>query len=376
MSTISNRFFVTAIEDGSTLHGNLRATKSLAQAWKQGQCTPDWAVAENQPVIYLSLMSGGDYVTPDDTGYTWEYNGTAITWLSSADDAISSDGRFQKTTYNVSGKTMPAIRIIQNLASSDNVNVDVITFRGQKTISSAGIPFSATIDIRITEWVNGGYMGTLTFEDGLTDITADNSSVTIIPALYNDAGAVPKTEGGVSRWNVKWYLNDTQIVTADPTASAYQDGINLVVTEAAVTDYATVRCEFYTVEGTEETLVFTAHEGIDDTQDPEYMYVEYATGSGNAASLRTGGSVTFNIWIGTMTDPTPASGWAYKVKILDAKGDVYTDPITGISNADAEGYRTLPVTSDKAAITISYETVTTLGKALTGLIQATTSTTP
>lgn len=370
MSTISNRFFVTAIEDGSTLHGNLRATKSLAQAWKQGQCTPDWTVAANQPVIYLSLMSRGDYVEPDATSgaFTWEYNGTPISWASQAADAVSTDGHFQKTTYTVSGKTMPAIKIISNLASSDNVNVDVITFKGRKTISSAAVPFSATIDIRITEWVNGGYMGTLTFDGGLTDITADNDTVTIIPALYNDAGAVPSAD-----WHVKWFLNDTQITTTVTTEPCYQSGKNLVVKEAAVTDYATVRCEFYIGSGTDETLVFTAHEGIDDTQDPEYMYVEYAVGSGNAASLHTGESVTFNIWIGTMTDPAPSSGWAYKVKLLDAEGNVYTENITGISNADSEGYRSLTVTNDKAAITITYALVTTFGKALTGLIQATSN---
>lgn len=399
MSTISNRFFVTAIEDGSTLHGNLRATKSLAQAWKQGQCEPDWTAATpiveaNQPVIFLSLMSGANYVQPDN-GYTWEYNGNPMSFDASShkNNAISGvlpANIFMTSTKTVGGVEMPALVIIGNVASSSNVDLDIITFRGSKTISTAPVPFSATTEIRISEWVNGGYMGVLTFEGGLTDITADNKSVTIIPSLYNDNGLIPATEGqgasAVQNWTVRWFLNDQEADT-DSTKSFYIDNdLSLVVTEPAVTDYATARCEFYTVDGQTNTLVFTAYEGIDDTQDPEYMYVAYAANqndnsqSGNAASLHPNESVTFNIWIGTMTDPTPSSGWTYKVKLLTAQGTAYTtnisDQDSAIPNVDSGSeYRTLPVdnTTHKASIKISYNVVNTLGKALTGLIQATSN---
>ena len=59
MSQISNRFYVTALDDGTTLHGNLASTKPLSQAWNGSSAVPNWTQASEQPVIYLTLLSGG-----------------------------------------------------------------------------------------------------------------------------------------------------------------------------------------------------------------------------------------------------------------------------------------------------------------------------
>ena len=59
MSTISNRFFIEAIDDGSTLHGSLLSTKPLTQALvSSGAAVPDWTVAANQPIVYVDLING------------------------------------------------------------------------------------------------------------------------------------------------------------------------------------------------------------------------------------------------------------------------------------------------------------------------------
>ena len=57
MSSISNRFFVTALDDGTTLHGNLASDKSLSQAWSGTSAIPNWTIASEQPTIYLTLMT-------------------------------------------------------------------------------------------------------------------------------------------------------------------------------------------------------------------------------------------------------------------------------------------------------------------------------
>lgn len=373
MSTISNRFFVTALEDGITLHGYLRATASLTQSYNNGVCIPDWSQVGGGPTIYLSLMSGADYAVPD-SGYVWKWNGTEIAWASTAADAQSVNGLFQKVAnYVPSGYTtaVPAIKIIGNLASSSNVDIDVISFEGTKTMSTAPIPFSASIEVRITEWISGGYAGILSFVDGIADISTENQSVTVYGTLYNESGVV---SSGVT---LDWYLNEVQITSTDSTAAAYINASSqLVVKEEAVVDYATVRCDF-TYNGSIQT---TQYVGIDDTQDPEYMYVEHAQGSGNSASLRANGTVEFHIWVGTADDPTPNVSWTtFGVKLLDATGAEIDDDLTSIGIASpTNGYRPLtnyPAsgTFQYATITIPYALVQSKGKAITGIILATKS---
>ena len=75
MGNISNRFYVTALEDGTTLHGNLVADKSLTQAWNGTSAVPDWTVVANQPTIYLTLLSGATAVQPSADSVQWYYNG-------------------------------------------------------------------------------------------------------------------------------------------------------------------------------------------------------------------------------------------------------------------------------------------------------------
>lgn len=373
MSTISNKFFVTALEDGTTLHGNLRATMSLTQAYNDGVCVPDWTQSANQPTIYLSLMNGVNYITPD-ANYTWEYNGSTIVWQSSSATSVSADGLFQKVQYTPTGYPtgtyVPAIKIIGNLASSTNVDIDVITFKGAKTISTAPISFSSSINVRITEWIRGGYLGTLSFVDGIADISRDNDTVIVYGTLYNDASTVTGNDLGLA-----WYLNDTLITSEDITDDCYVDASKrLVVKEGAVVDYATVKCVF----SYRDTEVYTAYVGIDDTQDPEYMYIQYAGQNGNAASLRAGDSVTFSIWVGTADDATVNTSWTtFKVKFLDAYGVVITESLTSysatIADADSDGYRLMTTSQGVATITIPYALANDKGKAITGLILASQS---
>lgn len=375
MSTISNRFMVTAIEDGTTLHGTLIATKSLAQSYNNGSCTPDWSVAANQPIIYISLYDGSTQVAPD-SNFTWSWNGTALVFNAQNKTA---DGRFEKTTYNVGTQqvplNVPALKIIGNLASSENLNVDVISFSGSKTISTSPITFSASTEVRITEWVSGGYLGVLYFPENPV-IDNDNDSVMIYAMLYNESGTV-------SVYNVEWYVNEVQITTTTPNGSSIGTFGNIKYLDLKggdVVDYATVKCVFY-IGG---SVVWTEYIGVDDVTDPEFLYIQQSTGDGNAASLRSGDSVTFRTWVNTMDDASidSSSEWeTFKVLLLDSTGE----PITGslatygiTAPIDQDNYRDITVYVSDASqkygqITIPYAMVEAFGKNVTGMVLALTA---
>ena len=371
MSSISNRFYITALEDGTTLHGNLAVEGSLSQAWNGQTAVPDWTVPANQPLIYLTLLSGSTLVAPSND-FRWLYNGVEIQ---------NSDTRFQKTTKVVTygtgasqqSVTMPALKIVTNLASSSNVDIDLITFEGNYIINGTGISFTATAQIRISTISTGSSLGVINFHNGISDITAKGQVVIAYGMLYNPDGTADASV------TTKWYLNDSTTPTNGTTIEGHTNAYQ--VTEANVVDHATIRCEFY--KGS--NLLYTAYASVDDMQDPEFMYVQYNGNNGNAASLRKGETASFQIWVGTRTDPTPIGGTTnptyntIKVKLLDGDGQVITASglatnIPDIPDGATDGYRTLPMSGGKATITPHYDTVNGVGKKnLTGIIVAYTS---
>ena len=368
MSTISNRFYVTALEDGTTLHGNLSSDKSLTQAWNGTSAVPNWENASEQPTIYLTLLSGATLVVPS-SNYKWFYNGAEIS---------DSDVRFVKMNKSITyaGQTVsvPALKIVKNIASSSNVDVDTITFQGEYVINGSGIAFSCDAQIRISAITANGNLGVINFHNGISDITEPNQTITLYGVLYGGADGQPVA--GVS---TKWYLNESTNPTDGRTIEQHENAF--AVKEGEVVDHATIRCEFYDASN---NLLYTAYASVDDMQDPEFMYIQYNGNNGNAASLRKGEKATFQIWVGTREDASVLGGSAtpkypiIKVQLLDGSGSVIMD--TGLANAipnpDANGWRDLTSTMSggKATIEPHYDTVNGAGKKnLTGIIIAYTS---
>lgn len=366
MSQISNRFYVSALEDGTTLHGNLVSDKALTQAWNGSTAVPNWTTASEQPTIYLTLLSGATLVAPA-SNFKWYYNGTEI-----SDD----DTRFQKTTKSVTyaGQTvtMPALKIVANLASSSNVDIDMITFKGSYVINETGVEFSCDAQIRISAITANGKLGVINFLNGISDITEAGQTITMYGKLYGSDGQADDTV------TTKWYLNASSTPTSGTAISGQSNAFQ--VTEGQVVDHATVRCEFY---DTSNNLLYTTYASVDDMQDPEYMYIQYNGNNGNAASLRKGETATFQIWVGTREDASVLGGTsspAYpiiKVQLLNGSGSVImeTGLATSIPDPDpgSNGWRTLPMSGGKGTLTPHYDTVNQKGKNITGIVIAYTS---
>lgn len=395
MDSISNRFFVTALDDGTTLHGNMSVAGSLSQAWNGTAAVPDWGSGtttgtKDQPEIMMTLISGTTYIGTDSSspnGYIseqkWYYNSSGteseITFDSTTTTITLPDGStvtgyksngnfpdmFLKHTASLNFVTVPALRIIKNLASGSNVDVDYITFKGKYNSGSGILDFETTAQIRISLMSSGGYLGVISFTNGKSDITEDNQSVTMTGTLYgsNDNNAVScKTQ---------WFLNGVQ-------HKALSNVNTDTVTEAEVVDNAVVRCDFYVTKNNVDTLVATAYANIDDMQDNEYMYIQYNGANGNAASLRNGQTATFNIWVGKSDDATVDTSFAYfQVKLLNGSGSVITAHYDGIPDvvSGSDGWRNLIVdgTTHKASLSITYDVANANGKNITGILRASTA---
>lgn len=359
MSKISNRFFVTAIDDGVTLHGSLTADRTLTQAWTGNTLTPDWSDTNYQPTISLTLNSGVSKVYPSEN-YKWQLNGQDISF---GEDGVSTgdhDGLFKRFE---DGQT-PKLKIISNLNSNTNtVDTNTITFIGEyNTGGNAAIGFSASILTRISVMNKGGYVGVLEFENGVANITNDNDSVKINAKLY---GSGENTEVTASEYTVNWFINDEQKAT---------NVKSLTVGNSQVTDIATIRAEF---KGNDNELLYTAFTYVDDLTDPEYMYIQYNGANGQSATLRKDEEVTFDIWVGAQDNPTVNPFYNdFKIKIINANGEVVKEQIDGLNDADKEGWRKLNTGTGmnaaigKAYITITYQIAKDLGNSLTGIVMA------
>lgn len=381
MSTASNRFYVTALQDGSTLHGNLSTVGSISQSWNGTSAYPDWTVAANQPIIYVTLLNGAAYVVPDNTG-KWYYNDHGT-----EEEITVSDTRFQITTFSLNignnqSITVPALKIVQNLASTTNVDVDTITYRGSYTIGGSPIGFAVSTQIRITSASKGSSIGVVNFVNGISNITSVGQTITMYAACYGaDDGS------DVSGYTTTWYLNDTEIQSGDSRLTTYTVGAKtypaFVVSESDVVDHAIVRCMFYK----NGELLDTVYVEVDDMQDPEFLYILNNGNVGNGASLRKGDSAPFVVFVGTNDSATVRSGWenaTYKLQLIDASKQVITasslNDVPNPDSGDPDYYRTLQKypnnyqdenLRNKAHFSINYSIPEAYGMNITGYIVAT-----
>ena len=403
MSTIGNRFFVTALEDGTTIHGSLTSDKPLSQAYMQGSggATPDWGQSgtsgtNDSPTITLNLLSGSTQVDANQVGNVkdgqgnpmsfWYYNGREI--IFSGASTVDTTGTFVKGSDSETG--LPNLKIVKNLATSNNKDMDIITFKGtyMPTTTASPIPFSASIQIRITEISANGWLGLIYFV-GAANITQAGQMIVMYETLYGGAQAGAVTDP----YSVKWYVNDVQITNTTPsnnstyitTSGTYSPHSELHLYETDVVDHATIRCEFIK----DGSTIYNEYVGVDDMQDPEFMYIQYNGENGNAASLRAGEYVKFDIWVGKTNDSNVDEAYnVFKLQLLDGDGnaittsnllgryDSYGVPIDLIPNCDQDSnWRTLlPDEGGKAHVYVQYKTVNDNAKKnLTGLVMASTS---
>lgn len=383
MSSVSNRFYVEAIDDGSTLHGQLLSTKALTQAWTGSAAVPNWTVAGNQPTVYVDLLSGTSKVTPD-AGGTWYYNNVEIEWADSSATAVSTDGRFQKVNnYPTSANPTAAIKIIGNLASNANVNTDSITYSGTYTLGGSPIGFSVSTFVRITGVSANGIFGFIEFV-GSNVVTEKNQVVTMYARLFSADGEEITATASGSPFSTAWKMNNASIGAGGDVTVGGQTYHNAKqVSEANITDNCIIECDFSyvtTIDGTSTTLTYTTFENLDDQTDLEQMYIQYNGGNDTSATLKRGGSITWDIWMGAQDDPTVDTTWQnFFVKLLNADGAVVHSNITGIpseittSGDPHEGWRPLTWDGSAAHITLTYDIVhdsSTFKKYLTGIVLA------
>lgn len=352
MSTVTNQCFIQAVGSGETLHASLVPKKPLSQSYNSSSQVymPDWTDENEKPVIYLSMLAGATPKAPVGAG-AWYYNGTLLEWNGNNctnytyQSGGSTEPLFVKTTEDVgpsgSPVTMPALKINGNLASSGNVDLDTIRWVGMGEMDGVNHDIDLTLPVRLAEWNGTGFFGQILFNNGISVIRTADGSVTATARLYKDSLLAQ------SEYRCIWKLNDQVIGT---------DVYTVTVQQSQVTDYAILECFFYKYSDTAHANLLTvASEGIDDEQDPEYLYRNHELYSnnawsgeirGNKADVRLNQKVRFVAWMGTETDETVDDHWNLSVRYTGLNGAAVTN-LASLSGLTASGGY-YPMTQDNS----------------------------
>lgn len=384
MSRISNKFFITAIDDGSTIRGILNSNKSLSQAWDGSVATPSWEGSYNpeSPEITLEVTKNGVAKAPNTDSIKWWYNEAEIKFGGN-DVSTEPSGTFEKLSPQ-------KIKIIKNLASADNRDLDIIKVTGTIESNGSQIPFSASREIKIVSIASGGqgYFGQIEFVNGINNFTNDVENITAFGKLYQN-GAPSNMPG--SAYSVDWYVNEEKVTYNElsnrtPRLKSTNGCSGIYINKDDIVDIGSIKAVFK-IDG---EIVFTDYAIVDDLTDPEFLWIfnrissSGNSSSGNVMSLRYNESITFDMWVGKAEDSTQKIT-QYKdfyLLLLDSEGNKITKDISGIPNIQSGGdlpnYRKLVYFEDEdedekreyASVTINYQTVTSAGGSITGIILA------
>lgn len=344
-NNISNHFAITALQEGVTIQGSLRVSGSLSQNYNANtqKCVPDWkANASLRPVVYPVIRRGVSYLAAAFiVNGTWLYNDIAIqfddmTNLSTNCLDASGDPLFQRGTTAVSlgGSQIqvPTLTIIANLASATNIDLDTIGYTGSVEVSGKQASFAAQVDVKIAQMTSQGYLGLLSPESAI--ISAKGENVSITAQLFGEDGQA------VTTWYTKWYNAGT-----GNEITAYADLKTVTVNETEVTDNLILRCDFFR-DVSHANRVTTAFASIDDTQDPEYLYISLnGNNSDFSGQLSPGESCEVTAWVATMEDSTAINTdySTFTVTLYDGQqNEITTGSIPTMSSANHKGSMTIP----------------------------------
>lgn len=397
MSGIGGRIAISLIDDGSQIHSLLKSTMTLNQSWTGNAASPDWS-GNNNPIIYADIRNG---VTPLDavSNVKWSYNGTEITFNSnniSTNAGIS--GVFQKITHN----SMPALKIIGNLAKSDSVNESVVALSGSVVVDTAVLPVYATINIRLSSFAqNGGYDAYIDSVDGRFAIENDGDTLYLYNVL-KQAGVSDVATVQASDYIAEFYINGVQAASSKVTTQTIGGSTyyQLTVGDSDILDYAIIECKCYKkTAGAKGAYIMSSFIEVNDISDPEMMYISSTvggtgipssqtteTGEGNDNSIHAGQYVDYDIWVATSTDVTAVNTMFahYYIQLLTAQKEVYMGEVananlgTPIASGSFKGYRKMlspstifpSITSGHGMCRITAEHVKTLGRKMSGSVIA------
>jgi len=254
MTTVNGSIIVYQTKSGDQLSFRFETTKALWQGYNDETqaVAPDWTQAANQPVITPKAYSArlGFDVAKTGAG-TWTYNGLVLTFDATTGISTNSNASFKINFSNY------ALTIVKNLASSTNMNGDILTYSGNWDngyAESAG----GQIEISIDKIGSTPYSGIVNLTTNTLNETNGVTSLTVSAVLLRGTTVLS------SGFTVVWKKLDGTILSTSLTQ---------VINRSMVSGKEIFYCEFY-VDGILQSVYYFS---IYDMSDPAQISFELKT---------------------------------------------------------------------------------------------------
>ena len=245
-------------------------------------------------------------------------------------------GLVKKTTYSVSGITMPALQIVGNLANGSNMDADTIRLDGKIEASGHQLDFSSEIAIAISEYTDSAYTGFIYDKNekgGIIDDT--NTSVTLTQELYASGQLVPTSD-----YSVKWRLL--------PSDTVFSTNSEITLSASDIDSKQSVICEFI-IDG---TIVASYIMEVSDESDPYFVNVTWD----GSTTMTKDSTLIGQCQVKKVGTGVVQTGWTFAVTMTKTDGGAFS-PTTAATSA--------------GKITLVYADVKNAGGSITGYIKAT-----
>lgn len=323
MATYSAIDTITAYEDGDviipSMGVDLTAGHILAQYWNPATdsvtTSSDFTLPDNQPTLYPQPYSSKEakYVVPDKTGQQWYINslGADTAGILKADGTVKDAYKslFAATTFTVNGNTYPALKVIGNLATADDLNSKTIyyqsTYKTKTFVCKQEIPVYETVgdtyDVSISS-VN---------EKGVSDTVIDNDSEFLnLRSYLTMSGA--ESEPDAAKWQKLTTNGWKDLSTQSGLFQVSDNGRNLKVMDAGLSGIEDFRAVL-----TKGGRYYSSTIQLADTHDPYYISIGRSTVSG---IIQPDQDVSYTPKVYQRSNNEVQSGWSFSFTTFDNDG--------------------------------------------------------
>ena len=323
-SSVQGSVVVRRVRQGDTVTTRLDWDKALYQGITDGGAlvNPDWTVEANQPTITpqitSSLKDGLLAIIPGSV--VWKYNGVVLTF--GGDNICNSVYGLGLFSLNA---TTGALKIIGNLASGTNTNVDKLRFDARVN-TGYETEVGADVDVRIELVGKNSYTGVI-----------DTTSKTLKETVTESITATARLTLGitsVSTFKTEWYKGQTifKAKSSDKTCS---------IGRSDVSGSQIFTCNFYvTIDGVDK-LVSTYLFVIYDSSDP---YIADLVPTSNADVTDSTPSAEYKAILRRRVDFTEiTAGVTWVFEAYNCRADLIV--LTTAIGTLQDGHKTVTVTT-------------------------------
>lgn len=252
------------LRNGDTLYlsfelGSIPLFQSVDK--QTGNILPNWTVPANQPVIFPHASTArGNVVALSN--HSWTYNGALLIFNGATTGGYTADSTGKFAMDTITG----ALKIINNLASQDNLSNDTLLYSVTATVSGVEYNVSKSIDVQIQSAGASSYFGFI--NASTTQLDSEHESASLGAVLWLSTAPV-------STYYVKWYKGNTEWVE-----KAGQKVIT--INRSDIDASGLIIAEFYN-KSTDTNYVARAAITIIDTLD-EIMAVLYISSANKIVS--------------------------------------------------------------------------------------------